>query len=157
MTPTLVFDIETVPDVAGLRRLNRLPATLPDAEVALEIESARRGALDVHVATVDLDRVTDRDVGAPERARARRDDAVATCGHVHGVQVAPRNAVPRDDEEIEPRLVQPSRLDGRRAAEPMPGRGRLSRARPRRLDGWTRGSWCLVGGLANIVADRARS
>jgi len=33
MTPTLVFDIETVPDLAGLRRLHRLPATLSDAEV----------------------------------------------------------------------------------------------------------------------------
>src|ERR1700674_80444 len=33
MTPTLVFDIETVPDVAGLRRVHRLPATLSDAAV----------------------------------------------------------------------------------------------------------------------------
>lgn len=32
--PTLVFDIETIPDVAGLRRLNDLPAELSDAEVA---------------------------------------------------------------------------------------------------------------------------
>ncbi len=34
MTPTLVFDIETIPDVAGLRALHELPAELPDAEVA---------------------------------------------------------------------------------------------------------------------------
>ncbi len=34
MKPVLVFDIETVPDVAGLRRLNDLPAELSDAEVA---------------------------------------------------------------------------------------------------------------------------
>ena len=34
MTPTLAFDIETVPDVAGIRRLHGLPADLPDAEVA---------------------------------------------------------------------------------------------------------------------------
>ena len=34
MTPVLAFDIETVPDVAGIRRLHRLPADLPDAEVA---------------------------------------------------------------------------------------------------------------------------
>jgi len=33
MTPTLVFDIETIPDVAGLRRLHRLPAALADADV----------------------------------------------------------------------------------------------------------------------------
>jgi predicted PolB exonuclease-like 3'-5' exonuclease len=27
MTPILVFDIETIPDVAGIRRLEDLPAT----------------------------------------------------------------------------------------------------------------------------------
>jgi len=34
MTPILAFDIETIPDVAGLRRLHDLPDTLADAEVA---------------------------------------------------------------------------------------------------------------------------
>ena len=34
MTPVLAFDIETVPDVAGLRKLHELPADLPDHEVA---------------------------------------------------------------------------------------------------------------------------
>lgn len=34
MIPVLVFDIETIPDVAGLRSLHGLPADLPDAEVA---------------------------------------------------------------------------------------------------------------------------
>lgn len=34
MTPILVFDIETIPDIAGLRLLYGLPETLPDAEVA---------------------------------------------------------------------------------------------------------------------------
>ena len=34
MTPILAFDIETVPDVAGLRLLHELPAALADAEVA---------------------------------------------------------------------------------------------------------------------------
>ncbi len=34
MMPVLVFDIESIPDVAGLRRLNELPAELSDAEVA---------------------------------------------------------------------------------------------------------------------------
>lgn len=33
MTPTLVFDIETVPDIAGLRRIHALPAVLADADV----------------------------------------------------------------------------------------------------------------------------
>ena len=34
MTPVLGFDIETIPDVAGLRKLHELPMTLADAEVA---------------------------------------------------------------------------------------------------------------------------
>src|SRR2546423_7486722 len=34
MTPILVFDIETVPDCAGIRKLHDLPADLPDADVA---------------------------------------------------------------------------------------------------------------------------
>ena len=34
MKPVLVFDIETIPDVPGLRRLHGLDATLSDAEVA---------------------------------------------------------------------------------------------------------------------------
>ncbi|HEY1458957.1 MAG TPA: 3'-5' exonuclease [Casimicrobiaceae bacterium] len=33
MTPTLVFDIETIPDVAGIRRVHALPGDLPDADV----------------------------------------------------------------------------------------------------------------------------
>ena len=34
MTPALAFDIETVPDCAGLRRLHGLPESLPDHDVA---------------------------------------------------------------------------------------------------------------------------
>ncbi len=34
MTPILAFDLETIPDCAGIRRLYDLPADLPDAEVA---------------------------------------------------------------------------------------------------------------------------
>ena len=41
MTPVLAFDIETVPDVAGIRRLHDLPADLPDREVA-EVAFQRR-------------------------------------------------------------------------------------------------------------------
>ena len=44
MTPTLVFDIETIPDVAGLRRLHRLPATLADADVLAWALQQRRAA-----------------------------------------------------------------------------------------------------------------
>ena len=34
MTPVLAFDIETIPDVAGIRRIHGLPADLADREVA---------------------------------------------------------------------------------------------------------------------------
>lgn len=34
MTPILVFDIETIPDCAGIRRIHALPAELSDREVA---------------------------------------------------------------------------------------------------------------------------
>ena len=43
MTPVLAFDIETVPDVAGIRRIHGLPADLPDREVA-EIAFQKRRA-----------------------------------------------------------------------------------------------------------------
>lgn len=42
MTPVLVFDIETIPDVPGLRLLNNHPASMSDAEVAAEAFAARR-------------------------------------------------------------------------------------------------------------------
>ena len=42
MTPTLAFDIETVPDVAGLRRLHRLPDALSDDAVAAWAAQQRR-------------------------------------------------------------------------------------------------------------------
>ncbi|HEV8095260.1 MAG TPA: 3'-5' exonuclease [Burkholderiales bacterium] len=41
MTPVLAFDIETVPDCAGIRRLHDLPDSLSDAEVA-EVAFQRR-------------------------------------------------------------------------------------------------------------------
>jgi predicted PolB exonuclease-like 3'-5' exonuclease len=34
MTPVLAFDIETIPDCAGIRKIHELPAELPDADVA---------------------------------------------------------------------------------------------------------------------------
>ena len=42
MGPVLVFDLETVPDVAGLRRLGGLPETMSDAEVAQRAFDQRR-------------------------------------------------------------------------------------------------------------------
>jgi predicted PolB exonuclease-like 3'-5' exonuclease len=47
MTPVLAFDIETIPDCAGIRRLHDLPAELPDeevAEVAFQARRARTGS-----------------------------------------------------------------------------------------------------------------
>jgi 3'-5' exonuclease len=44
MTPTLAFDIETIPDVDGLRRLHRLPAALADADVLAWALQQRRAA-----------------------------------------------------------------------------------------------------------------
>ena len=42
MIPILVFDIETIPDVAGIRRLDDLPDSMSDAEVADHAFAARR-------------------------------------------------------------------------------------------------------------------
>ena len=47
MNAVLAFDIETVPDVAGIRRLHGLPADLPDcevAEVAFQIRRTKTGS-----------------------------------------------------------------------------------------------------------------
>jgi 3'-5' exonuclease len=44
MTPVLVFDIETVPDVAGIRRIHDLPAALPDEEILAWFSHKRRAA-----------------------------------------------------------------------------------------------------------------
>ena len=43
MTPILAFDIETVPDVAGLRRLHGIDAKLSDRDVADFAFRERRG------------------------------------------------------------------------------------------------------------------
>ncbi|MGV3742800.1 MAG: 3'-5' exonuclease, partial [Burkholderiaceae bacterium] len=42
MTPVLVFDIETIPDVQGLRSINGYPQSMPDGEVAQTAFAARR-------------------------------------------------------------------------------------------------------------------
>jgi 3'-5' exonuclease len=44
MVPVLVFDIETVPDVEGLRRLHGVDAAVPDAQVAEMAFQLRRQA-----------------------------------------------------------------------------------------------------------------
>jgi predicted PolB exonuclease-like 3'-5' exonuclease len=42
VTPILAFDLETVPDVDGIRRLGALPAEVPDADVAEGYAQSRR-------------------------------------------------------------------------------------------------------------------
>ena len=44
MTPVLAFDIETIPDIAGIRKLHALDAALPDEEVAEYVFQKRRAA-----------------------------------------------------------------------------------------------------------------
>jgi len=47
VTPVLSFDIETIPDIAGLRLLHELPSSLSDAEVAefaFQKQRARNGS-----------------------------------------------------------------------------------------------------------------
>lgn len=44
MTPTLVFDLETIPDIEGLRKLNGWGDDVPDAEVAQRAFAARKEA-----------------------------------------------------------------------------------------------------------------
>ena len=41
MTTVLVFDIETIPDIAGLRRLEDYPQSMSDAEVAAKAMADR--------------------------------------------------------------------------------------------------------------------
>ncbi|MGN6578677.1 MAG: 3'-5' exonuclease [Bordetella sp.] len=57
MTPTLVFDLETLPDVAGLRRLNGWGAEISDLEVAERAFAARREATGSDFLPLHLQRV----------------------------------------------------------------------------------------------------
>jgi 3'-5' exonuclease len=57
MTPTLVFDIETVPDVPGLRRIYKLSAALTDADVLAWVTQQRRVATGSEFLQPHLNRV----------------------------------------------------------------------------------------------------
>jgi 3'-5' exonuclease len=57
VTPILVFDIETVPDVAGIRRLNAIDPALPDADVAAWFAQQRRAATGSDFAPLYLHKV----------------------------------------------------------------------------------------------------
>ncbi|OZI49759.1 3'-5' exonuclease [Bordetella genomosp. 4] len=57
MTPTLVFDLETLPDIDGLRKLNGWGADVPDAEVAERAFAARREAVGHDFLPLHLQRI----------------------------------------------------------------------------------------------------
>ncbi len=57
MTPILVFDIETVPDVEGIRKLNNVDPSLPDAEVQAWFSQQRRAATGSDFAPIHLQKV----------------------------------------------------------------------------------------------------
>jgi predicted PolB exonuclease-like 3'-5' exonuclease len=57
MTPVLAFDIETVPDVEGLRRLHGLDSTIPDRNVAEMAFQLRRQATGSDFLPLHLHRV----------------------------------------------------------------------------------------------------
>ena len=57
MTPVLVFDIETVPDVAGIRRISDLPPELADADVVEWFSQKRRAATGSDFAPLYLQKV----------------------------------------------------------------------------------------------------
>ncbi len=57
MTPVLAFDIETIPDTAGIRKLHELPADLADCEVAEFAFQKRRAATGSDFLPLHLQRV----------------------------------------------------------------------------------------------------
>jgi predicted PolB exonuclease-like 3'-5' exonuclease len=57
MTPILVFDIETVPDVAGIRRIHDLPSAPTDADVLAWYGAQRRAATGGDFAPLYLQKV----------------------------------------------------------------------------------------------------
>jgi len=57
MIPTLVFDLETVPDVAGLRRLHGWGEDVPDAEIAERAFAQRREATGSDFLPLHLQRI----------------------------------------------------------------------------------------------------
>jgi len=57
VTPVLVFDIETVPDVAGLRKLNSIAAEISDEQVAAMAFQRRRQATGNDFIQLHLQRV----------------------------------------------------------------------------------------------------
>ena len=72
MTPILTFDIETIPDCDGIRRLHQLPADLSDrdvAEVAFQKRRAQSGGASDFL-PVHLQRLRVFSIGEPEAGEA---------------------------------------------------------------------------------------
>lgn len=57
MTPTLVFDLETIPDVQGLRILNEWGGEIPDDEVVRRATEARQAAVGHDFLPLHLQRI----------------------------------------------------------------------------------------------------
>jgi len=84
VTPVLAFDIETIPDCDGIRRIHELPAELPDADVAevafqkRRVQSGGSDFLPVHLHRVVViscvlrsdDGIRIFSIGEPEQAEA---------------------------------------------------------------------------------------
>jgi len=79
MTPTLVFDIETVPDIAGLRRVHLLPGSLTDADVLDWAMQQRRAATGSDFLPLQFQRVV-------AIACALRDDGGLRVASVGGLE-----------------------------------------------------------------------
>jgi|SRR5881394_520630 len=92
MTPVLAFDIETVPDCAGIRKLYKLPDDLADAEVAEVAFQKRRAVsnndfLPPHLQRVVViscvlrhdDEVWIFSIGEPDTTEAGRSSASSTA------------------------------------------------------------------------------
>jgi hypothetical protein len=94
MTPILVFDIETIPDVAGLRDLHALPADLPDAEVAefaFQRQRAKNGSdfLPHHlqrVAVISCVMRSDEGLKVWSLAEPKLDEAGIVQRFFHGIE-----------------------------------------------------------------------
>jgi predicted PolB exonuclease-like 3'-5' exonuclease len=56
-SPILVFDLETIPDVAGIRRINDIPASMPDDGLLDWFAQQRRAATGSDFAPLHLQRV----------------------------------------------------------------------------------------------------
>jgi predicted PolB exonuclease-like 3'-5' exonuclease len=80
MFPVLTFDIETVPDISGLRRLYELPETMPDEEVAQAAFLRRRQAVGNDFLPLHLQRV----VAIACALRDRNQFIVWSLGDVRG-------------------------------------------------------------------------